>query len=129
MPKRARAEALASSSFGLPAAVRQRRASESESTTITTSALGPLAGLRVHIINAKLSHELNEPATLHQLAEHLGANVNSTVIQEVDVIVTRIAAVKRFQRHIDLDKAVRFFALPLILFRGFFIVSIHFGMR
>ena len=121
-------EALASSSYSRPA-VRQRRISESESTTIATAVPGPLAGLRVHIIDAKLSNEINEPATLHRLAEHLGANVNSTVIEEADVIVTRIAALKRFQRHIDLDKAVRFCILPLILFRGFFIVvPVHVGM-
>jgi hypothetical protein len=104
MPKRPHPEPLASSSSGPSAAVRRRRVSASQSLADP----GPLAGLRVHIINAKLSNELDEPATLHKLAERLGANVNSTVIEEADVIVTRIAALKRFQRHIDLDKTVRF---------------------
>jgi len=105
MPKRPHPEALASSSSSGPsAAVWRRRVSESQSL----AGPGPLAGLRVHIISAKLSNELDEPATLHRLAERLGANVNSSVIEEADVIVTRIAALKRFQRHIDLDKTVRF---------------------
>ena len=106
MPKRPRAEA--SSSPASPAAIRQRLVSESQSTPITIDSLGPLAGLRVHIIDAKLSDELDEPVMLRQMAEHLGANVNSSVIDEADVIVTRITALKRLQRHIDLRKAVRF---------------------
>jgi hypothetical protein len=134
MPKRPRAEA--SSSPASPAAIRQRLVSESQSTPITIDSLGPLAGLRVHIIDAKLSDELDEPVMLRQMAEHLGANVNSSVIDEADVIVTRITALKRLQRHIDLCKAVRvhssinrsFLGLPRILERNM-LVSTHRGQK
>lgn len=69
--------------------------------------MGPLSELNIFIINAKLSLEANESQTLRTLAEELGAEVNAVPIEEADVIVTRVGALGRLERHIALDKAVR----------------------
>ena len=63
-----------------------------------------LSSLRIFVIHAKIVAE--EVERLYRLAESLGADINSS-IDQADVIITSIAVLKRLERHIDMDHAVR----------------------
>lgn len=103
MPKRPRPPITSSTSSDVPQP-RHRRARKSTEQQ-QPGVPGPLAGLRIFIIDVKL--QPSEPVTLRAIAERLdAAAVNACQIEDADVIVTRIAVSKRLARHIDLERAV-----------------------